>query len=57
MHILISSVPTFALSMIYCLYQGYLRDRLRRQRRLRKRVAWMLWSAAMQPDLCTSDQR
>jgi hypothetical protein len=55
MHVLVSTVPTLALSMIYCLYQVYQRDCLRRQRRLRERVAWMLWSAAMEPDLCATE--
>jgi hypothetical protein len=57
MPFLVSSVSTFALSVIYCLYQGYLRDRQRRRRRLRERIAWMLWSAATQPDSCAAETR
>jgi hypothetical protein len=48
MHFLATTVPTFALSTIYCLYRKYLQHRLRRQRRLHERVAYMLWVAAMQ---------
>jgi hypothetical protein len=45
-----TSVTTLAVSMIFCLWQGYRRDQQRRQRRLRQRVAYMLWVAAWRAD-------
>jgi hypothetical protein len=46
MQTLLFSVPTLALSLIYCLYNSYRDDRQRRQRRLRERVTYMLWVMA-----------
>ncbi len=46
MNPLAGSVPTLALSVIYCLYHTYLRARLRREGVLRRRVAYMLWVMA-----------
>jgi hypothetical protein len=43
---LVGSVPTLALSVIYCLYHAYYRARLRREGALRERVAYMLWVMA-----------
>jgi hypothetical protein len=40
------SYPTLAVATIYCLWQACLRDRLRRQRTLAERVAYMLWVMA-----------
>ena len=42
------SLPTLAVSTIFCLWQAYQRDRLRRRRVLCQRVARLLWVAAWQ---------
>ncbi len=46
--ILAQAAPTLAVAMIYCLwFRAYL-ARQQRARKLRERVAYMLWSAAME---------
>jgi hypothetical protein len=45
MNPLLCSVPTLALSVIFCLYRGYRADQ-RRRRRLHERVTYMLWVMA-----------
>ena len=40
------TVPTLAVSLIYCLWQAWYRVRLLRERRIRERVAYMLWVSA-----------
>lgn len=40
------SVPTLAVSAIFCIWQAYRLRRLRRERLLRERVAYMLWVMA-----------
>jgi hypothetical protein len=48
MHAILCTVPTLALSVIYCVYQTY-RDELRRRHRvLRERVTYMLWVMAQE---------
>jgi hypothetical protein len=42
------SLPTLAVSAVFCLWNAYQRDRDRRGRRLRERVAFMVWVAAWQ---------
>jgi hypothetical protein len=44
----ITTVPTLAVSAIYCIWQAYIRDQERRRILLRERVALMLWVVAMQ---------
>ena len=39
-------VPTLAVSMIYCIWQAYVRCQLRRESMLRQRVTYMLWVMA-----------
>jgi hypothetical protein len=59
MHPLLCSVPTLAVSLIFCLYQSY-RDQVRwRQRRLRERVTYMLWVMArdVMPDPSPTQQK
>jgi hypothetical protein len=46
MQAIISTVPTLAVSVIYCLWYAHLRVRLAHQHRLRERVAYMLWVMA-----------
>jgi hypothetical protein len=46
MHPLVCSVPTLALSLIYCLYDSYRHEQGRRRRLLRERVTYMLWVVA-----------
>jgi hypothetical protein len=47
MHAICTSVPTLAVSVIYCLYQFYVRERQRRRERvLRERVTYLLWVMA-----------
>ena len=48
--ILAQSVPTLAVAMIYCLWFRAEMHRQGRMKRFRERVAYMLWSAAMEPD-------
>jgi hypothetical protein len=43
---LITSAPVLAVSALYCLWNAYRVAQLRRQRRLRERVAYMLWVVA-----------
>jgi hypothetical protein len=45
---LVHAIPTLAVSLIYCLWFAYLRDRRRRVEQLRERVVYMLWAAADQ---------
>jgi hypothetical protein len=42
--------PTLAVSVTYCLWYAYREALTRRDRRLRARVAQMLWHAAQQDD-------
>jgi hypothetical protein len=44
------TLPTLAVSLIYCLWQAYYRARLLRERRIRERVAYMLWVSAREID-------
>ena len=46
MRALLPSMSTLAVSMIYCAWQAYRRSRLRHERVLRERVAYMLWVMA-----------
>lgn len=46
MEILLFSLIGVAVAAIYCVYSHYLRDRIFRGRKLRSRVAYMLWTAA-----------
>ena len=39
-------LPTLAVSVIYCVWQAYVRAQLRREGVLRERVAYMLWIVA-----------
>lgn len=48
--IVAQSVPTLAIAMIYCLWFRAENYRRRQMRKLRERVAYMLWSAAMEAD-------
>jgi hypothetical protein len=48
MELLALCYPTLAISVIYCVWQGYLRHRIQRERTLRDRVAWLLWTVADQ---------
>ncbi len=43
---LLTSLPCVLVSMIFCLWSHYHLALLRRQRQLRKRVAYLLWIAA-----------
>jgi hypothetical protein len=38
--------PTLAVSVVYCLWQAYMRVRIRREQVLRERVAYLLWVMA-----------
>jgi hypothetical protein len=40
------SAPTLAVALIYCIWQRYCQARLRQERTLRERVAYMLWVMA-----------
>jgi hypothetical protein len=52
MYALATTMPTLALSVIYCLYGGYYRALLRRQRVLCERVAYLLWAASAPEEWC-----
>jgi hypothetical protein len=43
---MLASFPTLAVSIIYCLWQGYRLSQLRHERVLRERVTFMLWAMA-----------
>jgi hypothetical protein len=49
MQLLYGSVALSAISAIYYAWEIYRRDVLRRERRLRERVAYMLWVCANEP--------
>jgi hypothetical protein len=42
------AMPTVTVSVIYCIYNAYLRLSQRKEQVLRERVSEMLWSVAMQ---------
>jgi hypothetical protein len=44
----ITTAPTLAVSVIYCIWQAYARDQQRRRALLHERVAFMLWTLATQ---------
>jgi hypothetical protein len=44
----IFSVPTLAVSAIYCIWKAYFRAQQRLQRIIRERVAYMLWVSTSQ---------
>ena len=46
MQLVFSAFPTLAVSAIYCLWYAYQQEKLRRNRVLRERVAYMLWVTA-----------
>jgi hypothetical protein len=46
MQAILSSVPTLAVSAIYCVWHLYGEQIQRRKRILRERVAYMLWTLA-----------
>jgi hypothetical protein len=43
---LLFTLPTLAVSTIYCLWAAYLRQQSQRRRVLRDRVAYLLWVVA-----------
>ncbi len=43
---LLTSLPTLAVSVLYCVWNTYRAARLQRQRKLCERVAYMLWVVA-----------
>ena len=43
------TVPTLSISLIYCIWNAYVRHQLtQRRRHLHERIAYMLWVAAQQ---------
>jgi len=48
---MLATVPTLAVSIIFCLYDLARRACRQRQRRLRERVTYMLWVMANQDDV------
>ena len=48
---MLATVPTLAVSIIFCLYDLARRACRQRQRRLRERVTYMLWVMAHQDEL------
>jgi hypothetical protein len=46
MNPLVASTATLAVSIIFCVWQAYIQTLQRRERQLRHRVAYMLWTAA-----------
>ena len=43
---LITSAPVLAISALYCVWNAWRVAQLRRERRLRERVAYLLWVLA-----------
>ena len=50
MHPLFASLPTVAVSAIFCVWNAYRHHLFRRSRVLRERVAYMLWVMATNPE-------
>ena len=50
MQAVLMTLPTLAVSAVYCLWNGYRIAHLQRLRKLRERVAFMLWVAATETD-------
>ena len=48
--ILVQAMPTLAVAIIYCIWRWAHEQEMSRHRRLRERVAYMLWSAAHEVD-------
>ena len=46
MHVIFGSVATLAVAAIFCLWHAYSEVRTRRERVLRERVAFLLWTVA-----------
>ena len=47
---LLTSLPTLAVSVLYCVWNAYRLAQLRQQRKLSERVAYMLWVIATEVD-------
>jgi hypothetical protein len=45
-----ASLPTVAVSAIFCVWNAYRHHLFQRSRVLRERVAYMLWTMAMGPE-------
>ena len=50
MQALFTSLPTLTVSILYCVWNAYRASRLCRERKLRERVAYMLWVIATEVD-------
>jgi hypothetical protein len=50
MEALITTMPTLAVSVVFCIWKAYHRVTLIRRRRLHERVAFMVWAAAQGED-------
>ena len=50
MQAVLMSLPTLAVSTVYCLWNVYRMAYCQRSRKLRERVAYMLWVMATQID-------
>jgi hypothetical protein len=48
---MLAGVPTLAVASVYCLWSIYRRALKKRQRLLRGRVAFLLWTLAAEADL------
>jgi hypothetical protein len=46
MYAVLTTLPTLAVSAVYCLWNVYRLAQYQRDRKLRERVAFMLWVAA-----------
>jgi hypothetical protein len=53
---MITALPTLTISAIFLAWSVCHRERLRRQRRLSERVAYMLWAAAHADELRPDDE-
>lgn len=45
---IVCSIAALAVACIYCTYRSYVEDQVRRERTLRERVTFMLWTVANQ---------
>ncbi len=50
MQAVLTTLPTLAVSAVYCLWNVYRFAQSQRDRKLRERVAYMLWVAAAETD-------
>ncbi len=54
MHPILTTIPTLAVSAIYCVWHLYYQVQARRRKKLAERVSYMLWVMANEADYAES---